>query len=169
MKKLIIGLAVAVALCTFSVKAATTSFSVTSGAVSNISLLLGTGAKVSQVVLTSSSTTTGKAVLYDTTNIGLTNVVGAYSTITSYATNYITTWTNYYGYTNSVTNISLIDVTNSVAATTNALTAILTLTAPTNSTVTYSSLGVLFQNGVTISNATSPGAGTITGTITYTQ
>jgi len=168
MKKLLISTCVALAL-TFSVQAATTSFSVTSGAVSNISLLLGTGAKLSQIVLTSSSTTTGKAVLYDTTNIGLTNVVGAYTTITSYATNYVTTYTNYYGYTNSLTNISLVDITNSVAATTNALTPILTLTAPTNSTVTYSSLGVLFQNGITISNATSPGVGTITGTITYTQ
>lgn len=152
-----------------SLNAATVSGTVAQSAVSNLSLTLGTGAKITAFRLTSSSTTVGTAALYDTTNVGLTNVFGSYNTILSYATNCITTWTNYYGRTNNLTNICLVDVTNTVAATTNAILPLAVFTAGTNSTFSASSLSLLFQNGITISNATAPGSGTITYSVDYTQ
>lgn len=149
--------------------AATVAGTVAQSTVSNLSLTLGTGAKVSRITLTSSATTTGSGALYDTRNVGLTNVFGSYNTISSYATNCITTYTNYYGYTNNLTNICLVDVTNTVAAVTNTIPPLLVVTAGTNATITLSGLSMYFQNGITISNATAPGSGTITYSIDYTQ
>lgn len=149
--------------------AATIAGTVAQSTVSNLSLTLGTGAKVTRITLVSSGTTVGIGAFYDTKNVGLTNLFGSYNTIVSYATNYITTWTNYYGYTNNLTNIYLVDVTNTVAAVTNTLSPLLVLTASTNSSLTLNNLGIIFQNGITISNATTPGSGTIQYSIDYTQ
>ncbi len=77
---------------------------------------------VKQVVLSSIDTTNSTAYLFDSTAYtNLAYVLPAYSNTVSYATNYINTWTNYWGAVTITTNLALIDATNTlVAASTNA-------------------------------------------------
>lgn len=149
-----------------SLHAAQTSFVVLPSVMTNAPTLLAGPAKVTQFTLTSTSTNIATVKVYDTPTNSTTFTVGPYSNIVSYVTNYITTWTNYYGATNSLTNLALIDITNSTAQVTNAYNVELVATAPTNSTVIYNNLGAVFQYGIWVTNV---GAGSAIITINYNQ
>lgn len=163
-----IALAVAFIMSSSFLQASTVSSSVATLSVSNLSLALGTGGKITQIIVTSSPTNTSSSVyFFDTTYTGLTNGYGAYTNITSYASNaWYAIYTNYYGRTNNLTNIVLFDVTNTVAGAVTALNPLIVLSGGSNSTVTYQGLSIPFNNGITVSNSS---LNWINTTITYTQ
>lgn len=122
--------------------------------------------KITQIVLTSPANNTATVALYDTwTNI-FTYSNAAYSTISSYATNLITCWTNFFGATNCITNIALVDYSNYVAAATNNLSPLVTLTAATNSTVILTDQQYFFNKGAF---ATNLGSGNATISVNYVK
>lgn len=145
--------------------ASTFAVTVASGVMTNLIPTTGS-VKISQIVATCAGTNFSTFQIYDTsfTNTMYTNT--AYTNISSYGTNYVTTWTNYYGVTNSFTNFALIDITNSVAATTNAYPLRIASSVPSNSTVKFDQVNYYFVNGAWVTNL---GAGNVTFTITYTQ
>lgn len=151
---------------TIESKAASTSVTVLAGVMTNFNLLVSAPLKVSQVIITSPTTNAASFQFIDTyTNwLKFTNV--AYTNILSYATNWINTWTNFYGVTNSVTNLALIDVTNTVLGTTNLFNVNLIASSPTNTSTKFDNLNQTYLYGLWVTN-TSPASGTIT--ITYQQ
>lgn len=165
MKKYFAIIALALALVV-PVQAASTTVTIAPGGFSNLLSNFRGSANVSSVLLTASSTNIGQVNFVDTYTNSLTYVSPAYSTISSYATNVITTWTNYYGVINSFTNIGLIDYTNSVSASTNAFPIRFQAIANTNSSALYGNQSLYFLNGIW---ATNTALGTVTATITYTQ
>ncbi len=124
------------------------------------------GAQISQFIVSSMTTNTARVLVYDTATNTMVYTSPAYIQLTSYATNKITTWTNYYGTTNSFTNVALVQVTNTVTATTNFLPMVFQGTSPTNTATTYDGL-YNFRNGVWATNASA--VGSIQVTITYEQ
>jgi len=128
---------------------------------------------VSQASVASATSSQGIVTLYDTTtNVPSTTgyplwsyQVPAYTNIISYVTNYYVFYTNFYGTTQySYTNKALIDVTNSVPLSTNYFNSPLFLSAPTNTTVTFTSISAVFNYGIW---ATNSGTGPATITLTY--
>lgn len=179
MKRLIKKLYVIAVLLAFSVEltkaAFTFTFTVQAGTATNIFPSFLNPIKVSQVSLASGASSQAIVQFYDTTTnfpanfqsgVPLWSYTNApYTNITSYVTNYFTTYTNYYGVVqNSYTNKSLIDVTNSVNTTTNAFPSPLFISAATNATVNYVNLSAIFNSGVWVTNS-GTGAGTLV--ITY--
>lgn len=169
MKKLILSL-LAVGLLVGSSNAASTTFTLAAAAFTNAcNSTLGVVApvKISQVMVTSAANNTCTLFFLDCPTNILTYTNAAYTNILTYATNYITTYTNYYGVTTSLTNKSLVDVTNNaVAAAAFSYNTEFTVTVPTNSTITFTGLNATFQNGVGVTNSAG-GAATIT--MVYTQ
>jgi hypothetical protein len=165
MKKtlLLIGL---LAGFTAQVFGASGSFVLPAATYTNFPTLLSGSAKVTAVTLTTTNNS-ATVVFRDayTNTFNFTNA--AYIQTTSYVTNYITTWTNYFGYTNNVTNFALVDVTNTIPATNYAFPIVLTLGAGTNSTVTYNPLVANFNYGIWMTNTTA--GGSVTVTLTYSQ
>lgn len=162
-KSLLIG---AVGLLTAShMYGATVSFTVAAGAVTNMVPTNGPST-ITQLIVSSPVNNTTAFSIYDSGYTNLTYTNAAYTNILSYATNYITTWTNYYGATNSVTNLTLVDYTNTVAATTNFFPLRISGTVPTNGTIKYDTVNYYFTTGPVITNT---GAGTATVTVTYRQ
>jgi len=122
--------------------------------------------KITQIVVTSPANNTATIAIYDTwTNI-LTYSNSAYSTVSSYATNLITSWTNFFGATNYMTNIALIDYSNYVAAATNTLSPLVTVTVPTNQTLILSEQSYYFNKGAF---ATNLATGTATISVNYVK
>lgn len=147
----------------------TAAYTIGANASTNIPLSLGTN--VSFVLLSASLTApvnnTATLMLYDNNTNSYSNSIPAYTISTSYATNWIQTWTNYYGLTNSLTNISLIDVLVTNAATNIALNADYIWSAPTNTTINFNSLNNRFQKGLLVTNQNANASATLIITYTY--
>jgi hypothetical protein len=166
MKKYILYCLTALSLVSAS-KAVTISVTVAPGVMTNFPTLVAAPVKVTQVVITSAGTNIAQGQLIDTPTNQFFYTNAAYSNILTYATNYVSTWTNYYGATNVVTNTSsLVDVTNSVAGTTNTYPVRIVLSTPTNTSTRIDNVSYYFQNGIW---ATNTGTGSATFTITYQQ
>lgn len=164
MKKYLISLFAGVGMVASA--AFTTTVTVPPNTFTNLLSLSGSGyAIVTSAAITANSTNASVS-FYDTTTNSLTYVVPAYTNITSYATNWVQTWTNYYGVTNSWTNISLVDVTNSVAASTNNYPVKIAAAALANTTTVLNPLYATFESGIYVTN-TSTGIATVT--IQYRQ
>lgn len=167
-KKYIISLLTGLLLSTaIKVSAATATLTITNGTMTNLVTLINGSLKVTQFVLTSAGTNYGTVSVYDTYTNRFFYTNSAYSNILTYATNYVSVWTNYYGVTNTVTNGgSLIDVTNSVAGTTNTFPIRMVVSVGTNATTTVNNPGIIFNDGMWITN----GSGSILSlVITYQQ
>ena len=146
----------------------TMTVSIPGAGVTNLVNALPSGAiQVSQITLLSTATTAGRALIYDCpTNVFMyTNA--AYTQPISYVTNYISTWTNYWGVTNSITNVALIDTTINVASNVNWYPLRFVGQAGTNSSATFNGSWV-FNRGAWATNATI-GGGTVQVQITYQQ
>ena len=146
---------------------ATKTTTIAAGGFTNLLTLGNSGnANITQVILTSPTTNATRIRIVDSPTNTLTFTNAAYIQLQTYATNVITTYTNYFGVANSFTNVGLIDVTNTVAATTNNYPIRFTATSPTNTssifTGTYS-----FNNGVWATNESL--GGSVTVTVTYEQ
>lgn len=164
MKKFIKSLIGVATLCavTLQLQAATVSISVANGTMVNILPTSGT-AKISQLIVSCDNTHAGSFQIYDC----ITNITAytnpAYISATSYGTNWITTWTNYYGSTNSITNIAIVDISVTNAAASNSYPLRVTSAIPTNGVIKYDNIGT-FIMGPWITNSS---AATLTVTATY--
>lgn len=165
MKKYIIS-----ALMGVSFIASATSVSTTiapGGVFSLVSASANVGSySVRQVGITATTATNALVALVDAPSTNLTYINAAYTNRLSYGTNWNTTWTNFYGVvqTNPTPIIALIDVTNTVAASTNSYATRLIAGAAANSTAVFSGVNYYFDQGVLLTNQ---GSGTATVVITY--
>lgn len=150
----------------FGAKAASTTLVLSNTVMTNLPMLLPGPAKIQSVILTASTTNVAQVQFVDTFTNWLKYTNSAYTNILSYATNYVTLYTNYYGATNTFTNIALVDVTNTVAGTTNLFNVPLVCSANTNQTSTVFPVNAVFVNGVWVTNTAG---GTAVITVNYTQ
>jgi len=160
MKRLLISL---IALIAVSIQAATVATTVIQAGTSNVL----TGSLVaSQFVLTSGAASAARVDIYDSPSAVLTNIVPAYITSGSYVTNYITSYTNYFGVQNNFTNVALVQYSITNSAATNTYPRLLVITAGTNETVAIQGVNYGFNSGLTITNT---GVGPATVSVTYTR
>ena len=146
-----------------SALAASTSVVVQPGTFTNLLSLGSSGyARVTALSVTANSTNVTVAFIDTPTNV-LTYVSPAYTNLVSYATNYIQSWTNYYGATNSWTNMTLVDVANTVAATTNNYPTRVAVGALAGTSTIINPANYKFEDGIWVTN-NSTGIATITAT-----
>jgi len=155
-------------------KGLSTSLVLNPGQFTNFVNYTGTGRlvgpiKVSQVLISSSTTNIANVGFVDTPTNALTNVVGASTWYTQYATNLISSWTNYYGVVNTVTNYTLVTATNTFNGATNNYNIPFQVSIPTNSVSKFDQATYTFGYGLWATNAVAPGSGPATITIVYTQ
>jgi hypothetical protein len=128
--------------------------------------------RVLQITATSVTSANVSAMLVDTPTNSLTFTTPAYTNTISYATNYISSYTNFYGVGVSLTNLNLIDVTNNlVPASTNFYSNRISISAMANSSTIIggsgpNGLNYFFNYGIW---ATNTGTVPITITVTYIQ
>lgn len=161
MKKILITVLLALSL-SYEVKAQTQTYTVlvNSGTMTNLEV----GAfNITSITL--SSTNTGAGQFIDSnTNLGTVYTTLAYSNVLSYLTNYIVTYTNYFGVltTNSGgtqlagsafsgTNWTLVDITNSVASATYNLPSVAVATAA-NVPLVLNPVNITFYRGISFTN-----------------
>lgn len=168
MKKLLLSLGL-IGAFVGSTFAANQALTLNSGVMTNFPTS-GGPVRITQIIVTAAGTnfSTNFSFVSTYTNwLFYTNA--AYTNISSYGTNYTWTYTNYYGVTNSYTNAqpTLVDITNSVAATTNNFPIFFTGTVGSNNvSVKADNLNMYFPNGLWITNS---GPGAITIVPTYQQ
>lgn len=159
-----LALTALVAVCSvMSASAASKTTTLAAGAFTNLVANPPNGSSlVTSWLLTAPAGAHATIRVYDSPTNTTVYTTPAYSAISQYATNVITTWTNYYGVTNSFTNVALVYVTNTVAAnTSNSYPVRFFATAPTNSSVMFTDQSYYFNNGVWATN-TGPSTATIT-------
>ena len=165
MKKLFLTLGLS-ALVSYGAFAASQTVSIASGVMTNFPIQSGS-VKITQILMSSATTNYSTSIQFvDTYTNWLVYTNAAYSNILSYATNYTLNWTNYYGAVNSWTNLTLVDLTNSVAGTTNNFPTRILTSIGTNSSLKFDNVNYYFQNGLWITNS---GPGAVSFTITYQQ
>lgn len=162
MKKLILSLIASVSVA-LGAYADSGTWTIANGAMSN---LLSSPVKITQIIYQSTSTNTTQFSAVDSPSATFTNIIAGFSTITQKATNYITTYTNFFGVSNSFTNLALISATNTITAQTNTYPTQFTLFAATNTQARVDNANFYFINGFTVTNS---GAGPVTITVNYNQ
>jgi hypothetical protein len=165
-KKLIL-LVAAMALFVNVSQAITTTLTILPGTYTNLLSVTNGTLKITQIVLTAPGTTNVSALFVDAPTNSLLYTTPAFTNRLSYATNYITIWTNYYNVTNATTNIALIDVTNNVAAATNNWPQRLSAAALAGTSTIYSGVNYYFLFGCWVTNTTVGSYETVT--VTYQQ
>lgn len=169
MKKLLKSLIVASVISIAVNSEATFTFTTTVGTGLFTNIFAGFNNPIQIVSVTATAGTLGPANIQfiDTPTNWLQYTNFQYTNTLSYATNWNTTWTNYYGVVS--TNVAPIvvqwDVTNNlVQGTTNYWPVPLYVSVASNSTAYYTGLAALFNRGMWVTNS---GIGSGTLTITY--
>jgi hypothetical protein len=165
-KKLILLVAAMVLAANVS-HAITTTLIIPPGVMTNLLSVTNGTLKITQIIATSTTTTNASALFVDAPTNALTYTTPAFTNRLSYGTNYITTWTNYYGVVVSTTNIDLIDTTNTVAAATNNWPQRLTVSALAGTSTVFSGVNYYFMFGCWVTNTTV--SAPISITVTYVQ
>lgn len=129
MKKLILSIT-ALALLALSLKADSVATAVTAGACSN---LLSTPKLVNSITVTATTTNTTTFKFYDTSNTTTTRVQAAYSSYSSYNTNFSTVFTNEANLLVTNTFTGIWTYPTSVSASTSSLPAVVTIVIPASS------------------------------------
>lgn len=161
MKKIIASLFSLIAAVSLS-SAASVAITIAPNTATNVmGSLFGGYAKITSVAFTCTSSSNAVINVYDSPTALFTYTNAPYTNITSYATNLVTSWTNYFGVVNSATNVNLVDVTNSVAGTTNNYSQRFSVAALVGTTTTINPTSYVFENGIWATN-TSAGSGTLT-------
>lgn len=123
----------------------------------SVTNLLGVGssgyALISSISVTALTATNATVRFYDSSTGYATNVYPATTQISQKATNWIQCWTNYYQVRNCWTNLSLINVTNTVAATTNPAPVRATVAVAASGTTTIGPVAYTFEYGVWATNS----------------
>lgn len=164
MKKYLIISALLAATALAQAESATTI--VTANSCSNLLANFSGSARVTGIVITSEATTANNVKFIDSPSDTLTYVAPAYTSVTTYATNVITTYTNYFGVTQNITNVALVETVTDVAASTNNYPVRFQTAVGTNTSVAYTGVNYYFGNGIWATNAAT-GTGSATVTITY--
>jgi hypothetical protein len=159
---------IAALLATTVAQAAQVTTTITAGACSNLLSSFSGSAKVTDILITTPASTATTLKIVDSPTATNSYVSPAYTGVTSYSTNVITTYTNFFGVVNNITNIQLVDITNTVSAVTNSYPIRFQAYVGTNTSQLYSGVDYMFLNGLWATNVTS-GAGSTTVTITYQQ
>ena len=135
------------ALFALAVSAQTTSSSTLAAGLNNISATPG---NILSLQLTDTSGAVNQFIVYDTASTSTTNRVRpSYTSYTWYNTNVVTTFTNGIGVTENQTNTVRACVASTVAATTNEVTRLYTITVPANGTVIFDpTYPVLYSYGL---------------------
>lgn len=136
-------------------------------------ILVGAG-RISQFVLTSSSTTNNTLAFYDCPSNTLTYIINAYSNVVLTVGSYTNIYTNYFNVLTTNIYTAQTTSTNSVGPLTNTYNGLLTAQVTANSTLTigtavatYPNASLYyFFNGVTVTNI---GTGPAAATLTYQQ
>ena len=166
LKHLFLASLVGIAL---SVSAApgTKTTTIPAGGFTNLLTLGNSGnANITQVILSSPTTNATRIRIVDAPTNTFTYTNAAYIQVQTYATNVITSYTNYFGVVNSFTNLGIIDVTNTVAASTNNYPVRFVAISPTNTSSIFQGI-YSFNNGVWATNESL--GGSVTVTVTYEQ
>lgn len=176
-KKLFLGVSLGLVL-SFSSYANTASIILKSGGMTNL-LSFGPNfgaATITSAAISSATVSSNTLVQFvDTYTNSLVYTNASYTNRISYATNYVYSWTNFYGvvYTNNQigaagtlqTNIMLIDATNVVNGSTNLFPVLFTAGAPSGGAISlYPNLNANAQHGIWVTNLSSSDAAV---TITY--
>jgi len=123
--------------------------------------MLSNACRVGQILVTGNTSTNVTLQLVDTYSGALTNFIPAFTNTVSYGTNYVWTYTNYFGVTTTLTNFQLVDLTNNlVAAYTNTYPTI-PLAALGNTTAVINNANYTFYRGIWVTN-TGLGAASVT-------
>ena len=152
MKKLLISALLGISV--LSASAFTTSVTVLPLSFTNAFPINQGSAYLTQVIITA-PTNIAQVLFVDTYTNSLTYTNASYNVRASYATNYINTWTNFYGTVQSTTNIALIDITNTVPATTNNFPQKFTVASTSGGSATYPAINAYFVSGVWVTNMTT--------------
>lgn len=115
--------------------------------------------------LSVTATNAATFLIYDAPGSTITNIVGAYSNLVQYATNFTYSYTNFFGASNGyiATNV-LVTITNSVPSRTNTYPLIITQSVGSNVTANLPNLNASFVYGVLVTNQS---ANTLILTPTY--
>lgn len=124
------------------------------------------GVKVTALTAARDAAGTATLRFIDNNTNSLTWTNQAYTRTFKYATNVVTTWTNYFGATNYMTNISLVTGSQSMPATNGLITPTVSLTAPASDTLVLNPVEYVFRRGIWVTNQ---GASNALVTITYQQ
>lgn len=147
--------------------AASVSMTIPGNTMTNLLSVNNGSLKVTQLIL--SAPTSGGVTIQaiDNSTNSVKRINPAYTNTLSYVTNLVTTWVNYFGVTNTMTNTALVDVTNNpVAAVTNTISPTITASTAGNTSTTFSGVSYYFNYGLWITN-TSPSNAAVT--VTYQQ
>jgi len=171
MKKILLSLVLAVGL---SSQAAQITLTVLPGTMTNLLGAVNGMAKVSQIIVAASTSTNVYGIqLIDTPTNQLGYATPAYSNTVSYATNNTgwSVYTNYFGVTTTITNFTLVDVTNNVVAATTNLYPIRAQISTLGGTSTRAdNVNYWFSTGIWVTNSGAVGTGgPASVTITYQQ
>ena len=169
MKKIITGLALGLVLGAATIIntfGASSSLTIQGNQFTNFPLTYPGAIKLTQVIVTASATNNVNLQFIDAPTNSLTYTNAAYPVLTTVITNFVTTWTNYQGVTNNVTNIYIQDVASTNAAQTNSYPIRFQTAVNTNNTVTYQGVNYYFNQGLWVTNITTNSA---VITITYQQ
>jgi len=140
-------------------KAFTLSMTVNGNTMTNLAPLTQGSAYIKQLAIANSSTSNSVTFqLVDSYTNSYTYTNAAYTNMISYATNRIFITTNFYGGTNNLTNLSLVDVTNAVPITTNNFPVRATVSALAGTTAQFNNLNAYFSSGIWVSNLSASNA-----------
>ena len=162
--------ALALSLVGLTSKAAQLTAYVNPGTYTNVLSLLPNNGSLTVKAISVTAPAAGSPVLtfIDSPTNQLTYTNSAYTNRISYATNYITSWTNFYGVAQSTTNIALVTTTNAVSASTNLWPVRFVTAVPTNTTVVFTGVNYYFESGMWVTNSGTGAAGqTAAVIITY--
>lgn len=161
--KRILSLIALVAL-TFNIQAVSVTATVAGNSKTNILALMPSGiAKVTSLSTANNGAAVQTLSFYDSPDGSYFFTNAAYITTSSYPSNYSVFYTNYFGVVQGITNIMLVDVTNTVAATTQINWPVRAVTVlPASTTTTMYPVNYLFDAGVWVTNS---GANSVTITI----
>ena len=157
-------------LATFAFSANATIVTVTCLPGTSTNIFTG-GAIVKSVLITAPTSTNTVGWFFDAPiSTNFTYVIPAYSNTVSYATNLVTSNTNYNNYVQLFTNLSLVDLTNNVVpATTNFYPERIAMAALGGTSASLGAVNYQFINGMAVTNPTTAPGGPITVTVTYFQ
>jgi len=164
----------ALAIGTLSASALSTSYTFTNGCFTNFPYLNQGGAKLTQILISSTATNGATVSFVDTGTNSLTYTVPAFTNVLTYPTNVSQVFTNYYGVvtTNIYTN-ALVDLSNYVASVVVTNNMPLRVNIGTNVTSKIDGVNYYFGKGVWLTNNAVYNSGTLGGsatvTITYVQ
>jgi hypothetical protein len=138
-------------LAVVSANAFTLSVTIPPLTITNFFPITQGSAYIYQAIITA-PTNIAQVAFYDTPTNSLVFTNASYTSRAWYATNYVNTWTNFYGTVQSTTNIALIDYTNTVPITTNSYPNRFTISSTSGGSAAFPNINSYFSSGIWATN-----------------